>query len=431
MTEALEHLDTSKEYAERLDQSDPLARYRREFALPSGSRGTPVVYMCGNSLGLMPLSARTYVQREMDDWARLGVEGHFQARTPWYSYHEVFREAGARLVGANPGEVVMMNSLTVNLHLMLVSFFRPEGKRNKVLIEPHAFPSDRYALQSQLEFHGLNPKEHLIEIEAAGPDASPTSDEIRRSIEKYSDELALVLVGGVNFFTGRRFDLPAIVQAARKAKATVGFDLAHGAGNVPYELHDWDVDFAVWCSYKYLNAGPGAVAGCFVHEKHAMAKLPRFAGWWGNDPAKRFEMDKNVWFEPFNGAEGWQVSNPSVLSMAPLKASLELFEAAGMAELRTKSVRLTGYLYDLLATIPEPPFEIITPSDPQERGCQLSLRIANEPRGVFDALREKEIVADFREPDVIRVAPVPLYNSFVDVWRVFDGIRGAVSGDGK
>ncbi|HEX4824749.1 MAG TPA: kynureninase [Candidatus Polarisedimenticolaceae bacterium] len=422
--------ESSEEFAKRLDERDPLARFRERFEIP------PVLYVNGNSLGLMPKAARTRVIQELDDWSRLGVEGHFQAKTPWFSYHEIFRESGAALVGARPGEVVMMNGLTVNLHLMMASFYRPDAKRHKILIEDGAFPSDTYAMESQLAVHGFDPVEGLIRQRPRDGETTLRTEDVVATIEARGDEIALVLLPGVQYYTGQLLDMPAITAAAQARGCIAGWDLAHAAGNVPLALHDWNVDFAVWCSYKYLNAGPGAVGGCFVHERHgADAKLPRLAGWWGNDPATRFRMDAERTFVPRAGADGWQLSNPPILAMAPLAASLEIFSEAGMQSLRTKSLALTGYLEWLIrgdsfrnsrgVSEAVPSFELITPSDPAARGCQLSLRVLDEPKIVLRALEAAGVVADHRPPDVIRVAPVPLYNTFHEVWRLARVLAGA------
>jgi kynureninase len=392
-----------------LDAADPLARFRERFELPPGRDGRPVVYLAGNSLGLMPRAAREYVARELDDWAGLGVDGHFHAANPWYGYHETLRDPLARLVGALPSEVVAMNSLTVNLHLMMATFYRPTAARHAILVEEHPFPSDLYAAQSQAKLHGLDPATSVIVA---------SEETILETLDRRGDEIAVVMLSGVQYYSGRLFDIPAITKAAHARGCVVGWDLAHAAGNVPLKLHDWDVDFAAWCSYKYLNAGPGAIAGCFVHERHATdVDRPRMGGWWGNDPETRFRMHLNDTFVPRATADGWQLSNPPILAMAPLRASLELFDEAGIGALRSKSLRLTAFLEALLDAVPGSPFEILTPRDPEARGCQLSLRVKDRPRERFAALEAAGIVADFRPPEVIRVAPVPLYNSFHDVWR--------------
>jgi kynureninase len=419
-------LRLDRSYAEELDAEDRLAPYRERFVLPEGPHGGSVVYLCGNSLGLMPKRARDLVERELDDWSTLGVQAHFRGRAPWYSYHERFRETGARLVGAIEGEVVMMNSLTVNLHLMMVSFYRPEGRRTKILMEDHAFPSDRYAATSQVALHGLDPAETIVIACPRAGETALRTDDIVELLKARGDEIALVLLGGVNYFTGQRFEMDRIVEAARREGCLVGLDLAHAVGNVPLDLHDWEVDFAVWCSYKYLNGGPGAVAGCFVHERHAKAgEVLRLAGWWGNDPATRFRMSSD--FEPAVGADGWQLSNPPILAMAPLEASLELFDEVGMSALRAKSVRMTGYVEGLLRSLESEGLEIVTPSDPGARGCQLSVRVLGGLEATLDDLTERGIVVDSREPDIIRVAPVPFYNTFEDVW-VFASALGEIMG---
>lgn len=401
----------------QLDEDDKLAHFRGRFAIPRDPSGVPLVYLSGNSLGLMPLAARELVNGELDDWGTLGVEGHLDGSRPWFSYHEQFRESGARLVGALPGEVVMMNSLTVNLHLMLVTFFQPKGRRHKILMEANSFPSDRYAITTHLRTRGLDPAESLIEVSPReGEDCLRTGD-IEEILADMGGEIALVLLSGVQYYTGQFFDLQSITLAARAQGCRVGYDLAHAAGNVALSLHDWDVDFAVWCSYKYLNAGPGAIAGCFVHERHGNASLPRYAGWWGNDPASRFLMDQERDFVPRPGADGWQLSNPPILAMAPLLASLRVFDEAGMSDLRHKSVRLTAYLEYLLDQLKSDRFQIITPREPGSRGCQLSLRIAGSAGEIAERLRGAGVLCDYRPPDTLRVAPVPLYNSYHDVWR--------------
>jgi kynureninase len=410
-------LADQEDFARDVDSRDPLAACREKFHLPRRDDGCPVIYLCGNSLGLQPKSAREIVERELDDWARLAVDAHFHGQTPWYSYHEAFRESGARLVGARPGEVVMMNSLTVNLHLMMVSFYRPTPDRRKILVEGPTFPSDLYAVQSQLRHHGYDPDADLVVARPRKGEHSIRTEDLEALLDKQGDRIALVLLSGVNYFSGQLFDIARITTAAKVRGCVVGLDLAHAAGNAVLHLHDWDVDFAVWCSYKYLNAGPGAVGGCFVHERHGDdATLGRFAGWWGNDPATRFEMQTRNRFVPFAGAEGWQLSNPPILAMAPLKASLDIFDAVGMEALREKSLMLTAFLQNLLDRIAGDRVEVITPREPSSRGCQLSLRVPRGARELFGALESEGVVGDFRDPDVIRVAPVPLYNTFHEVW---------------
>jgi kynureninase len=406
-----------EEFARHLDATDPLADFRDRFHIPRRPDGRPMIYFCGHSLGLQPRGVRPLVEQELDDWAQLGVEGHFQGKTPWYSYHELFRESGARLVGGVPGEVVMMNSLTVNLHLMMATFYRPTVARHKILIDWPAFPSDLYAVQSQLRHHGYDPADALLTVRPRPGEYIVRTEDIEEVLRQRDGEVALVLCNGVNFFTGQLFDMAAITAAAHRHGCIAGFDLAHAAGNVVLQLHDWQVDFAVWCSYKYLNSGPGAVAGCFVHRRHGQnLDLPRLAGWWGNDPATRFRMHLQADFVPRTGADGWQVSNPPILALAPLRASLALFDEAGMTALRAKSERLTGYLLALLAELPTGQFEVITPRESAEHGCQVSILVHDRPRERLAALQAEGVVCDFREPNVIRAAPVPLYNGFHEVW---------------
>jgi len=417
------------EHARARDGADALARFRGQFAHPLGEQGEPAVYLCGHSLGLQPLSARQRVIEELEDWAALGARGHESARRPWIPYHELLTHGLATLVGAQPGEVVAMNSLTVNLHLMLASFYRPDQGRSRILVEANAFPSDRHALSSQISWHGLDPRAELLELAPASGSGEITTEQIEYFLAQRGDEIALVLWPGTQYLTGQVFDLPRIAAAARRAGCAVGCDLAHSIGNVPVSLHDSGADFAVWCSYKYLNAGPGAIGGCFVHERHARSRtLPRLAGWWGHDPGTRFAMGPG--FDPAPGAEGWQVSNPPILSAAPLIASLELFADAGLAHLRAKSVALTGYLAFLLDALP---VEVLTPQSVQSRGCQLSLRLGSDARhgrAVFEVLQRAGMVCDWREPDIVRVAPVPLYNSFEDVFRFATALAAALKAVG-
>ena len=410
---------TDKEFALQLDAEDPLRHFREKFHLPLGKDGKPVIYFAGNSLGLMPRSAREIVEQELDDWAKRGVDAHHAAGTPWYSYHEALREPIARLVGAKPIEVISMNSLTVNIHLMMTTFYRPTKSRFKILMEEPAFPSDTYAIKTQLIHHGLDPKEALILARPRKGDFAVRTEAIVDLIEKHHDELAVVMMGGVNFFTGQLFDIPAITSAAQKHGIIGGFDLAHTVGNVPLSLHDWNVDFAVWCSYKYLNAGPGAIAGAFVHERHATnTKLPRFAGWFGNDPNTRFRLHLEPEFVPVPTADGWQISNPPIFSMAPLRASLAIFDqAGGMEPLRAKSIKLTGYLQFLLESAGHSAFTVITPREIDAHGCQLSILAQQHPKELFGKLQAAGVKCDFREPNVIRAAPTPLYNTFHEVWR--------------
>jgi kynureninase len=413
------HFSDDEDFALQLDREDPLRSFREKFHLPLGQDGKPVIYFAGNSLGLMPKDARAIVEDELDNWARLGVDAHHATGTPWYSYHEALREPSARLVGAQPNEVICMNSLTVNLHLMMATFYRPTNSRFKILMEEPAFPSDTYAIKTQLILHGLDPKDALLLARPRKGEFTIRTEDIVDLVKKHADKLAVVMFGGANFFTGQLFDIEKITAAAQKYGIIAGFDLAHAIGNVPLSLHDWNVDFAVWCSYKYLNAGPGAVAGAFVHERHATnTKLPRLAGWFGNDPNTRFRLNLEPEFIPVPSADGWQISNPPIFSMAPLRASLDIFdESRGMEQLRTKSVRLTSYLEFLLNQNASKRFTIITPDSPNERGCQLSIVAHEHPKELHNELIAAGVKCDFREPNVIRVAPTPLYNSFHEVWR--------------
>lgn len=410
--------ENTLDFAQMLDRQDPLRTYRDQFLFPQ-HQGERVLYFCGNSLGLQPKPVRAALLAELDQWATYGVEGHFEGEKPWMYYHKFLIPQSARLVGALPHEVVVMNTLTVNLHLMLVSFYRPDSRRFKIIMEAGAFPSDQYAIESQVRWHGFDPDTAIVEVAPRpGEDTLHTGD-IVDAIAREGDRTALVLFGGVNYYTGQFYDLAAIVKAAHRAGAYAGFDLAHAAGNLPLHLHDWDADFAVWCSYKYLNSGPGGPAGAFVHERHGdNPAMPRFAGWWGHDESERFKMRKG--FKPMRGAEGWQLSNAQILAFAAHKASLDIFDAAGMAALREKSLRLTGFLEFVLeqASGGKNRFRLITPRDPQSRGCQLSMLTDAHGKALFDYLARHGVVADWREPNVIRFAPVPLYNSFEDVWRL-------------
>ena len=418
--------DTSASFAAEMDARDPLAEFRQQFHMPPGPDGRPSLYLCGHSLGLQPKGARAYIEQELEDWARLGVEAHFHGRHPWMPYHRLLTENMAGIVGAKPVEVVVMNSLTVNLHLMMVSFYRPTPQRHKLVVEAGAFPSDQYAFSSQIRFHGFDPATSLIELTPRQGEASIRPEDIDTLLESEGSAIALVLLGGVNYATGQLFDMQAITRAGHAQGCVVGFDLAHAAGNVPLRLHDWDADFAVWCNYKYLNGGPGCVGGCFVHERHAQAfNLPRFAGWWGHDQESRFLMGPH--FQPMGGAEGWQLSNPSIMSMAPLRASLEIFAAAGMQQLREKSESLTGYLEFLLDQYTSRNFTVLTPRQPDRRGAQLSLRVHRTGRAICDRLVEQGIVCDWREPDILRVAPVPLYNTYGDVHRFVEHFIATLS----
>lgn len=404
-------------YARRQDQKDPLKKFRKEFLIPKVN-GKPSIYLCGNSLGLEPRNVRKFVLEELDDWAKLGVEGHLHSRRPWLYYHHFTKKPLARLVGAKPSEVVAMNQLTVNLHVMLTTFYRPTSQRYKILTEAGAFSSDQYAVASQIQLHGLDPAKVLIELAPRKGEFHLRNEDILAAIRHHGQALALVLFPGVQYYTGQFFDLRSITSAAHDAGAYAGFDLAHAMGNVPLSLHDDDVDFAIWCSYKYLNSGPGSVAGAFIHDRHAQSPLPRMAGWWGHHEGERFQMKKG--FIPMPGVDGWQLSNFPVLTGAAHLASLDLFDKAGIKALRKKSLRLTGYLESLLMEInhQKKAFTLITPLEPERRGCQLSLLMApGEGHRVFKTITRKGIIADWREPNVIRVAPVPLYNSFEDVYR--------------
>ncbi|WP_242921364.1 kynureninase [Pontibacter liquoris] len=404
-------------FAQEQDRNDPLKHFKERFYAPQINR-QDAIYFCGNSLGLQPKSAQMYIDNEMYKWANLAVEGHFKGEEPWFNYHRLLTAGSARVVGALESEVVIMNQLTVNLHLMLVSFYRPEGKRFKVIMEGGAFPSDQYALETQVKFHGYNPDEAIVELFPREGEHTLRTEDILQCIKDCGEELALVLMGGINYYTGQVYDMQAITKAGHEAGAVVGFDLAHAAGNIPVKLHDWEVDFAVWCTYKYLNSGPGGTAGAFVHERHGNnPQLPRFAGWWGHDASVRFQMQKG--FIPMPGAEGWQVSNAQILPMAVHRASLELFDEAGMENLRDKSQKLTGYLQFLIddVHVGKDVLEVITPRDAEARGCQISMLVKQNARELFNKLMEAGIIVDFREPSVIRVAPTPFYNSFEEVYR--------------
>src|SRR6478672_8374499 len=406
-------------FARQLDSEDPLRAFRDKFHLPVGKDGEPLIYFAGNSLGLMPKSAQAIVEEELDNWAKLGVDAHHATGTPWYTYHEALREPTARLIGAKPLEVICMNSLTVNLHLMMATFYRPTKSRFKVLMEEPAFPSDTYAIKTQLIHHGLDPKDALVLARPRKGEFTVRTENILDLIEEHADDLAVVMIGAVNFFTGQLADIETVTAAAQRHGIVVGFDLAHAAGNVPLSLHKSNVDFAVWCSYKYLNAGPGAVAGAFVHERHATnTKLPRLAGWFGNDPNTRFRLHLEPEFVPVASADGWQISNPPIFSMAPLRASLSIFnEARGMEPLREKSMKLTGYLEFLIEQIGSKKLSVITPADSSARGAQLSIQAHEHPKRLHEELMAGGVKCDFREPNVIRVAPAPLYNTFHEVWR--------------
>lgn len=420
----------SHEYALEKDEKDPLKHFRERFHIPTDDQGDELLYFCGNSLGPQPKSVPEYIRQELKDWQDLGVKGHMHGKNPWFYYHHFTQKQAAKVVGAKSEEVVMMNTLSVNLHLMMVSFYQPKGQKYKIVVEGSAFPSDHYAVESQIRFHGYDPQEGILELHPREGEHTLRTEDVTATIEQHAEKIALVLIGGVNFYTGQYFDMEAITKAAHEAGAFAGWDLAHGAGNVPVKLHDWNVDFAVWCSYKYLNSGPGSVGGVFVHEGHGNnPDLPRFAGWWGYDEDTRFDMQKG--FKPMKGAAGWQLSNAQILPMAANWASLEMFEEAGMERLREKSRQLTGYLAFLIETMRKEnqqaadELQIITPSNPEERGCQLSILASKENgKQLFEKISEAGIVADWREPNVIRLAPAPLYNTFVEVFRFYEQLAG-------
>lgn len=407
-------------HAKLMDSQDPLASYRERFYIPQVN-GKDAFYFTGNSLGLQPKSTKDFLQQELDDWAQYGVEGHFHAKNPWVAYHKILMEPFARLVGAQPTEVVAMNGLTVNLHLMLVSFYRPQGKRTKIICEAKAFPSDQYTLESQVKFHGLDPADTIVEVAPRAGEHTIREEDIHAKIAEVGDELALVFWGGVNYYTGQVFDMAAMAQSAHAVGALCGIDLAHGVGNISLQLHDWGVDFACWCSYKYLNSGPGGISGVFVHEKHAdKPELPRFAGWWGYEEETRFMMAPD--FKPMQGAQGWQLSNAPVFSMACCKASMDIFDEVGMERLEAKSLLLTNYmeyvLNDISGRYERCNFEIITPQETIARGCQLSVLMHGQGKELFDFLTAEGVIADWREPNVIRMAAVPLYNTFEDIYQL-------------
>ena len=422
----MREFEAGAKFAAAMDSGDSLAHFRDRFLIPKTKTGEDSIYLCGHSLGLQPKAAASYIEQELRDWGNLGVEGHFHARSPWLPYHRLLTEQTATLVGARPSEVVVMNSLTVNLHLMMISFYRPTKQRQKIVIERGAFPSDQYAVQSQIRFHGFDPASALLELAPRDGEDCLRDEDIESLIEREGDSIALILIGAVNYGTGQAFDMAGITKAGQRRGCVVGFDLAHAVGNIPLRLHEWGPDFAVWCNYKYLNGGPGCVGGCFIHERHAAAQgMPRLAGWWGHDEAVRFLMGPD--FHPMRGAEGWQLSNPPILALAPLRASLEIFEEAGPEALRAKSVSLTGYMEFLLQRIACAAFSIITPREPQRRGAQLSIRLPSGGRRVCDHLAAQGIVGDWREPDIFRVAALPLYNSYQDVFKFVEGLSSALS----
>tara|TARA_R110002072_G_scaffold48899_2_gene133547 strand:- start:301 stop:1566 length:1266 start_codon:yes stop_codon:yes gene_type:complete len=409
-------------YAKQQDTEDKLSHLREQFHIPKDKNGNDWLYFTGNSLGLQPKKTQKYIQQELDDWAKYGVEGHFEAKNPWMSYHELLTESMAKIVGAKPLEVVVMNTLTTNLHLLMVSFYQPTKKKYKIVIESDAFPSDRYAVQSQLKFHGFDAEEGLIEWKPRKGEELLNIADLKKIVAEQGDEIALLLIGGVNYYTGQFLDLKRIAEIGHSKNCFVGIDLAHGAGNISPDLHNSDVDFAAWCTYKYLNSGPGSLGGLFVHEKHADNKeLPRFAGWWNHNKETRFNMRQP--FDVMKGAEGWQLSNPPILSMAAIKASLDMFAEVGMEALREKSEKLTGYFEFLINQIDSDSIKIITPSNPKERGCQLSIQVKNADKSLHKKLTENNIITDWREPDVIRCAPVPMYNSFEDVYKMVSVLK--------
>lgn len=417
--------NTSLKFARELDSQDALHSFRSHFHFPRQDNGESSIYLCGNSLGLQSKHIKSAIVEELVNWEQLGVEGHFQGKHPWVPYHENLAESMARVVGAKASQVVVMNTLTVNLHLMLVSFYRPLGKRNKILIEADAFPSDKYAVESQIRFHGLDPNECLIQLKAKEGETCLQADDIHDAISKHGEEISLILFGNTNYYTGQFFDMKQITSWGHERGCFVGFDCAHGAGNLPLNLHDSGCDFAVWCTYKYLNSGPGAMGGVFVNERHHHSKdMPRLEGWWGHNKHSRFNMRGG--FDPIPTAEAWQLSCPPIFSMAPIWASLKLFDEAGMDALRNKSIALTGYLEFLVKSLGDEMVDIITPSDPNQRGSQLSIRMKQADKSLFDRITEKGVIVDWREPDVIRVAPAAIYNSFEDVFRFFEILKSSL-----
>ena len=418
----------SLKFARSMDEKDPLRNFRNKFFIPQHN-GKDCVYFTGNSLGLQPKATSQYVQQELDDWATMGVEGHFQAKNPWMPYHEIFPKQLSKIVGCKQNEVVVMNSLTVNLHLLMVSFYKPTKQRYKIICEAKAFPSDQYAFETQVKYHGYDPGDAIIEVSPGEGEYHLRSEDIISTIKKHADSVAVVLFGGVNYYTGQYFDLQTITETAHSVGAFAGFDLAHAIGNVKLDLHRWNVDFACWCSYKYLNSGPGGVAGVYIHEKHTVnTELPRFAGWWGYTKETRFKMEKG--FEPIPTAEGWQLSNAPILSMAAHKASLDIFDEAGMDKLHEKRNMLSDYLLFIIEDdniqAGEKIIEVITPKEESARGCQVSMLMLKRGKEIFDELTKQGVIADWREPNVIRVAPVPLYNSFEDIYRFGEIVRTTI-----
>jgi len=408
--------ENSLNYAQQCDAKDDLSSFRDQFLFPTDSEGNPLIYLCGNSLGLQPARTSAYIQKELEDWAKFGVEGHLDAEHPWLPYHEFLTQNMAQLVGAKPSEVVMMNSLTTNLHLMMVSFYQPTATRYKIIVESDAFPSDKYAVESQLKFHGFDPEDGLILWTPPEGEELCRFSDLEAIMEEQGDAVALLMIGTTNYYSGQHFPMKKITELGHRHGSMVGFDLAHGVGNIQPNLHDVNADFAVWCSYKYLNSGPGSLGGCFVHERHAKNDhLKRFAGWWGHNKETRFNMRHE--FEALAGAEGWQLSNPAILSMAAIRASLDVFAAAGFDNLRRKSEKLTGFMEFLIDDMQDDRINIITPRNPEERGCQLSIQVKSADKALHTKLTKAGVISDWREPDVIRVAPAPLYNNFEDVFE--------------
>jgi kynureninase len=416
----------SLEYAQLCDAQDELSHFRNKFLLPKDSDGNDLIYLSGNSLGLQPVTTSVYIKKELDDWAKLGVEGHTEAEHPWLPYHEFLSRNMADLIGAKSNEVVMMNTLTTNLHLMMVSFYQPSKTKYKIVVESDVFPSDKYAVESQLKFHGFDPADGLILWTPPEGEELCRFEDLEAILENQGDEIALLMIGSTNYYSGQHFPLKKITELGHSHNCMVGFDLAHGAGNIEPDLHETGADFAVWCSYKYLNSGPGSLGGCFVHERHAKNNaLKRFTGWWGHNKETRFNMRHE--FDALPGAEGWQLSNPPILSMAAIRASLDVFAEAGMDKLRKKSIKLTGFLEYLLDGLKDERIHIITPRNTEERGCQLSIQVKNADKSLHKKLSTAGVISDWREPDVIRVAPVPLYNSFEDVFIFTERLKNILA----
>ena len=414
--------ENNLDFAIQKDQEDPLKNYRKEFLIPTNNEGEELVYLCGNSLGLQPKKTSNYLQQELNDWAKFGVEGHTDAKNPWLPYHEFLTNSMAKIVGAKPSEVVIMNSLTTNLHLMMVSFYQPTKSKYKILIESDAFPSDKYAMESQLKFHGYDTNDGLILWKPREGENLCRFEDLEKIMEEQGDKIALLMIGSTNYYSGQLYPLKKITELGHKHNSLVGFDLAHGVGNIQPNLHETGGDFAVWCTYKYLNSGPGSLGGCFVHERHANnPDLNRFAGWWGHNKQTRFNMRHE--FDAIPGAEGWQLSNPAILSMAAIRASLDLFDAAGFKNIIKKSKSLTGFLEFLITELSDNRINIITPKNPEERGCQLSIQVKSVHKELHTQLTKSGVISDWREPDVIRVAPAPLYNSYQDVFEFVQRLK--------